>query len=841
MKLFNCFSAPGFHTSIITTFSIDFDAYESIALPRLREAGCNNNILIADARMLSQATEDGVRKPRFAGRRYSVIGASASASGVFHPKLIIQLGKSKGRLLVASANMTAAGLAGNLEVVGEVVTGEEDPQAAPLLRAAMTYVAQFLANTSVPRQQVDWAMKRTRWLYDSALAEPIIDIPGSGRIAFLSRNHPQGIGQQFVELVGDRVVQRLIAISPYWDFGLSALRELRNGVSAQRTSVLIQSKSALFPATALRSNDGVKLFDVNQVQGTVASRFAHAKVLIAESRDGDCILFGSANCTEAALGAANSPGVNEEACLYREVPSGQAVKMLGLQTALASAMELHVSDLPEFDPTNDIPLVALEKKLPGRFELSANLLRWWPTPSLSAEASTVQLFDQAGEPLASDLVKLGTQCSPAIFRLDGQVPPHFARVRCDGFQSSLAVVIVEQSIQETQRRFMTKGVANALDLLEDEAAFEGLWLLDVIQKLDDAERDSRALRGSGSESQSWSAQNNTEQESSQVLPYEKFVAGRRAEGAASGLSGSHLASTHTESVRTFLNALLGKRSGQIIARNENDDEELPELHLGDETADGEGALERDARFDTAAQGEKLDSPRDDEKLKQLLRRRQEYIKDTQRSIADAVEQFLLNIHGKASSRALGVVDLLRLRTLLLVVLGAGSKESDLLPKELNKTNYRRQILPSKGEFSWRRLVGRLLFDFFRGHAGSKEPLITRLALEVNGDSGMPEDVLETWATCFWAACAYRIAQDEKAQPFPLSTSEKQVAQDLYRYTHLLAEQALGEAINVIFDGMNSRYAERLGVSADRLSQEHRQLVFVANEQTVAVACTPPSL
>jgi hypothetical protein len=42
MKLFNHFAADGFHTSIVSTFSVDFDAYEAIALPRLRDAGCNN-------------------------------------------------------------------------------------------------------------------------------------------------------------------------------------------------------------------------------------------------------------------------------------------------------------------------------------------------------------------------------------------------------------------------------------------------------------------------------------------------------------------------------------------------------------------------------------------------------------------------------------------------------------------------------------------------------------------------------------------------------------------------------------------------------------------------------
>ena len=73
MKLYNAFAEPGFHTTISTTFAIDFVAYEQLTLARLREAGCMNNIVVADARMLTYALEDAERPPLQAGRRYIVI------------------------------------------------------------------------------------------------------------------------------------------------------------------------------------------------------------------------------------------------------------------------------------------------------------------------------------------------------------------------------------------------------------------------------------------------------------------------------------------------------------------------------------------------------------------------------------------------------------------------------------------------------------------------------------------------------------------------------------------------------------------------------------------------
>lgn len=205
MKLFTWFASGGFHTSIISTFGIDFEAYEAIALPRLREAGCNNNIVVADARMLSQALSEEARRPKFAGRRYSVIGAQAA--GVFHPKVILQLGKASGRLLVGSANMTAAGVAGNLEVVGEVSVAEGNMAAAPLLRAAFDYLMKFVESGSVARRQVDWALKRTRWMPAIPSAKAVVELQEGMRLAFLPRNDRKGIAEHFVEFVGDRAVQ----------------------------------------------------------------------------------------------------------------------------------------------------------------------------------------------------------------------------------------------------------------------------------------------------------------------------------------------------------------------------------------------------------------------------------------------------------------------------------------------------------------------------------------------------------------------------------------------------------------------------------------------------------
>ena len=87
MKLCDRFAERGYHTSVATTFGVDFDAYESIVLARLRGAGCRNNLLVADARMITLALSDVAALPMYAGSRYTVRGSGAANGGVFHPKL----------------------------------------------------------------------------------------------------------------------------------------------------------------------------------------------------------------------------------------------------------------------------------------------------------------------------------------------------------------------------------------------------------------------------------------------------------------------------------------------------------------------------------------------------------------------------------------------------------------------------------------------------------------------------------------------------------------------------------------------------------------------------------
>jgi hypothetical protein len=264
MKLYDRFGARGFHTSFATTFGIDFDTYENVCLNRLRGAGCSNNFIMPDAQMLSYALEGPSAPPQYAGRLYSVAGMNSSSNGVFHSKVFLRLGRRSGELLVGSANMTSPGLAGNREIVGMVECRAEDSGERRIIAVAWAYLAALLdqSQTSIA-QQIGWLEARTSWLLNTEPAAGAIGLRDGSQCAFLTNGNDGRIGSQFVGLVNERPVKRLIVISPYWDDNLTALRSLIEELQPSQTVLLIEPKRRLFPIDALTTLPAVRLQDLS--------------------------------------------------------------------------------------------------------------------------------------------------------------------------------------------------------------------------------------------------------------------------------------------------------------------------------------------------------------------------------------------------------------------------------------------------------------------------------------------------------------------------------------------------------------------------------------------------
>jgi len=797
MKLYELFSETGFHTSIVTSFGVDFDAYENVVLGRMRSAGCHNNLLLVDGNMLGLALETASTPPRHAGRRYTVTGAATTR--LFHPKIILQLGRTKGRLVISSANMTAAGLAGNLEVAGIVETDGQPSGETSFFAAAWGFVSRFIdREISSTRQQVDWMLARTPWLATATTVPGPVTLKDGTTAMFLGSGELFGIATRFVEALQRNQIRRLVVISPYWDADLTALRFLATSLTARSTVILLDNGKHQFPSGALKNSSDIELRDYKPRD---KHRFVHAKAYIAQTSEADHVLYGSANCTAAALGTHTYAGINEEACLYRRLPPGHAIEALELGEIL-SAASLDRSDIKDIEIPEPLPLQDIAARDPGRFECHFGTLLWWPATTTSADA-TIELALPDGTFGACQLLPLSSaHTGLRRFALPNPIDrPAFARLRYpNGALSAPAIVSLLDVLRDELRDARSKRIEAAIEELDGETEV-GLWLLETLNAIEAAEAlpDEVSSRTAIRSMAAASAQIPTSDQV-QTLPYEHFIAGRRLRSDASVLSRSSFGGSDLSHVRGFLNRVLAIGSAHAASAPETDLRDA--FDMGDETGAEESALEEG--FD-GGDDPLINAVAKKARVSALRRASRQHLVD---AVAD-----LHPLVRENATRGLRAVDLLRLRAMIIVLAAAGADGSSA-PSTF-------QVLPPAGDTdaAWPRLIAKALNAYF----GGKAPPIATLAIESHFDL-VPDDILECWGTCLWAANVIVVAAEKFDEAPFLRKLFASLRTSIYAFTGLIAPEKMSVAAATTMAAMNARFAQRLGLDPAKIDAVHAVLL-----------------
>lgn len=810
MKLYDCFAEKNYHTSVATTFGIDFDAYESIALPRLRGAGCCNNMVIADSRMLTQALSGASALPRHAGRLYAVDGVSAR--GVFHPKVFLQLGRRGGRLLVGSANLTSSGLAGNLELVGTVTCDENDTGEQRLIALAWQYVSGLIdPEHGGLAAQRDWMLARTPWLRRATRASGPVELSDRTAAALLTTGDATGIGQRFADLING-TVSRLFVITPYWDAKLEALASLVGRLGSQRTDILIDPATVVFPTDALSRIPNARLYGRGDFQ---KGRFIHAKAVIAQTAEADHVLLGSANCTVSALGVDGIAGNNEEVCLYRRFPPNSLLRALDLIDLFAPERVLDSASLKVRSVEEDLPLDELAAKTPGHFECRVDVLTWLPANNVDPEACKVDLLAEGGQPIPCTISRLGNDGGKVRYQISGtNERPAFARVvSADGLRSAPAVVTLIDRLGAAIRENRSRKAENAIRDLEGETE-ASLMLLEVLDVLEQLETDDGVVKAPTSVPETEKVQDEKSDSAQfQKLTYEQFIAGRRARTDQSNVAHNSLATSDVSTVRSFLNRILG----MAVDDHDIEDDDASLLNrafdLGDETDDDGRSIAKGGEFDR-----KPKKPLDEtDQSEQERRRKTLQRKATKAQIVAAVDAFGKRVRDRMKGGLLDNRDVLRLRALLMVVCTASWFEKG--NKQTNPPSSV-QVLPAEGEAeSWPLIMGRLLFAIF----GGSSPAIRQLYLS-NVHDQIPSDIIECWATCYWCLQACLNAPVSVQEHARIKKLLGQVAQCTYRLTLPTKMELVGADVSKLMDRMSAQYAGRLGVSREAIANGHKAFV-----------------
>lgn len=811
MKLVEQLCQSGYHSCVMTSFGIDFSAFENVLLNRLRFVGCNNNLIIADAGMLAYALGGTSELPSYAGRRYTVTGVSPN--GVFHPKVILQLGTKTGRLFVSSANLTAPGLGGNREVIGQVDASSGMTGESQLLAAAWQYVQGFLdLEQEAIAYQVSRIRKQTGWLMDVPPADGLVTLSNGDVAAFLHSQSSQTISTRFSRLIGADKVSRLIIVSPYWDEDLNALRSLQQATGADEVSVLVGGPAPSFPTQSLKKSDRIRLYALSGEQ----KRFVHGKLYIAQTKRADHVLYGSANCTVAGLGGARPPlPRNEEACFYRRMKPGAAAAELGLAAVLAKGQPLGGTDLPKWHVRPDVPRETSIARDPGRFEIKSTHLFWWPSDAYKRPGAAVELLDRNGTILPIDLCLHSTP-TDAVRRyslVQLKTLPAVAQVRLGTNISVPAIIIFADVLREETRGPRTRRLEEEISRLSVHQRI-GPWILDfidLIAKAESAEIDSESAQTKGKKSKAVSASRASAAES-RTLSYEEFTANRKPAQDRKTEFHRAFAGSDFDLVRRYLNRIIGIDADPVLAAQPDDAADIrAALELQDEAqTDHVGDSDRaQVQLKTGGSSEHLRQHEKD-RVRVTFAARLAAREDIVAFSAEFCDQ----MRQKAKKSSLVLHDMLRLRAVLLMTLGSAYPiGADRL--QVQGTEW--QVLPADGEQSWALLIGRLLSTFF-----SKEgDLIGQLRV-MHCDDGPAIELVEGLVACLWAVHACRIAVDARGGMNGMDRRLSELAARIYERSGLTPDELEDDEIDRMLCKLSSAFP--LGFNPEDLLSLHRASV-----------------
>ena len=271
--------------ALFTTYTFNPAFFEATVLPAaFRPDGCQLRVLI-DGGPLASSTRGSYA--RYIGSRYAVAPVRAPGGGIFHPKLAVLDGDDRQVLCVGSGNLTAAGLAHQLECL-DVADLAAEPQLAKQLREFLRALAQQCMTTS-PRA-ADTLIAAASWLRVPATVKF-----GESDVATLMHTLTRPADVQLAALLRDanRTARTLTVLSPFHSKDGVAVHALRESIQAP---VLRIGHVGTVPSTA-QAYAGASY--VSPLEGR--GRPLHAKVFEVDTDGSTLVLTGSINATDISL------------------------------------------------------------------------------------------------------------------------------------------------------------------------------------------------------------------------------------------------------------------------------------------------------------------------------------------------------------------------------------------------------------------------------------------------------------------------------------------------------------------------------------------------------------
>ncbi len=302
--------------AIFCTFNFDPDFFEEYCLLEFDSLETNNGItVIMDGRELDRLVSGPPsRWPRKANVRYLL--HAARPKGRFHSKIFFLASKTRGLLVVGSANLTRSGLTRNAELARSFSFEINKRELAlPLFQSARTFLGDVASRW--PSSEL---VKR--------LGDLDADVPWLGGAPTkplpvkLLHNLTTPLLPQIVQAL-ESPIHEVAVVSPFFDDEPKLLDWVQKNANPKAVTIFTRNSApTLTPAwpkhPTLKSKTGRLLFSQWGEEGR--TRQLHAKAVAISHGKSTRLAFGSANFTRAALLATPDDGNVEVVLALDDVP-----------------------------------------------------------------------------------------------------------------------------------------------------------------------------------------------------------------------------------------------------------------------------------------------------------------------------------------------------------------------------------------------------------------------------------------------------------------------------------------------------------------------------------------
>ena len=296
----------GYEFALMTTFNIDVDFFERQIVGRLTGSGVKKIALFVDSQELSKGINNTWKKALLMGNRYSV--NPIRINGAFHPKVMLLMSFDSAKLIISSANYTKSSYSTNNEIFNVFEMNPDNRENLHLIQAAVNFF----------RSVYDISYK-----LDDEMFKEIEEIPyiNQGREAFsdksfLLHNINNSILSQIEEQIGD--VTYVDIVVPFYDNDLNAVTGIKTAFPNATINCYVQNHRSRFNVRKAECITSLVIKPFNGFNEPKSQSFYHGKVFRFKTDERSWILYGSANCTGAALQSIARGGGNVECSILEK-------------------------------------------------------------------------------------------------------------------------------------------------------------------------------------------------------------------------------------------------------------------------------------------------------------------------------------------------------------------------------------------------------------------------------------------------------------------------------------------------------------------------------------------